>query len=77
MRQFLILSIKLQVNLDLILEIPNKKHYPSFYHWYILICQFSDAARAKWISNDLNLEEEGDRLVALCTKDGDHRNNER
>lgn len=30
-------------------EYPDKKNYPNFYHWYIVMRQFSDSSLEGWI----------------------------
>ena len=54
-------SIKRKENFS-ISGYPDRKIYPNFYHWYILMKQFSISSVEKWISN--NEEIEDDQLIA-------------
>jgi len=41
---------------------PDRKIYPNFYHWYILMKQFAITSLEKWISNNDQIEE--DQLIS-------------
>jgi hypothetical protein len=50
---FIILNENKSNKILIFLEYPDKKSYPSFYHWYVIMKQFSINSLKFWISENL------------------------
>lgn len=42
---------------------PDRKLSPNFYHWFIIMKQFSASTLRKWVTDEVYLDEE-DSLIA-------------
>ncbi len=56
-----------QSKICLILEYPDRKTSPYFYHWYILMRQFAGSTIRKWIDTRLYFDSD-DSLIKHFTK---------